>query len=79
MGVRVGAAVTVGIALMIGGYAQAAKRVHRNHEVHYSGAGQGLPEYRPYIGNAAADGNNANSMSGSNSAVENANGRTNCC
>jgi len=72
-------AVAFGVALMLAGYAQAAKTVHRSSRVHHAGDSQDVPGYRAYVGNPAADGNNANSMRGSNSAVENASGRTNCC
>ena len=79
MRIAVRAAVAVGLALTFVGYAQAAKRVHRSHEIHYSNGSEGRPAYHAYLGNPAAAGNNANSMTGSNSAAENAVGRTNCC
>jgi hypothetical protein len=75
------AAVTAGFALSpVTGEAQPAKKIHRARQVVPA-----APVYDPRIvpvtpdmsgGNAAAGGNNANSMSGSNSAAENANGRT---
>jgi hypothetical protein len=71
--------VAVSVALMSAGYAQASKRIHKSHKAYVSRAIQSTPGYEHYGGNAAADGNNANSMRGSNSAVENPNGRTNCC
>ena len=72
------ATIVLSVVLMATGYAEAAKRIHKSHQVHYTlGGTQSAP--RPSIGNAATDGNNANSMSGSNSAPENPNGRTNCC
>lgn len=70
------AAIAVAVAGMpAGNGAQAAKKIHKPRYV---------PEVRaPVIarpdlawGNAAAGGNNANSMSGDNSAANNANGRT---
>jgi hypothetical protein len=77
MRVLIHAAVAFSVALMPIGYADAAKRTHKSHQVHFARGIQSTSG--PYVGNAAADGNNANSMSGSNSAVENASGRTNCC
>jgi hypothetical protein len=77
MRVVIDAAVAVSLALMPIGAAQAAKAVHKSHRIHDSRAVQGPPG--SFVGNAAAEGNNANSMSGSNSAVENAEGRTGCC
>jgi hypothetical protein len=71
------AAIAVGVVLTPVGYAEAAKRIHKSHQAHLSRGIQSRPG--SYVGNAAADGNSANSMSGSNSAGENANGRTNCC
>jgi hypothetical protein len=70
------AAIAIGVAAMpAGGQAGTAKKIHRSHASYQSpGAIQGTPD--PSGGNAAAGGNNANSMSGSNSAGENANGRT---
>jgi hypothetical protein len=78
MRVLIHAAIAFSVALMPIGDADAAKGKHKSHPVHFTrGAVQSTPGL--YVGNAAAAGNNANSMSGSNSAVENANGRTNCC
>jgi hypothetical protein len=78
MRVLIHATIAFSIALMPIGYADAAKRVHKSHQAQFArGAIQSAPGL--YLGNAAAGGNNANSMAGSNSAVENANGRTNCC
>jgi hypothetical protein len=57
--------------------ADAARRVHKTERHPVSGPVQAKPGFS--AGNAAAGGNNANSMSGSNSAAENAIGRTNCC
>jgi hypothetical protein len=68
------AAMAVGIAAMLAaGQAEAAQKIHRSHHAYQSG---GPVVSDPSGGNAAAGGNNANSMSGSNSAGENANGRT---
>jgi hypothetical protein len=70
-------AIAVSVALMPVGYAEAAKRIHKSHKVQFSRGIAATPGFS--VSNGAAGGNNANSMSGSNSAVENANGRTNCC
>ena len=69
-------ALAVGVAAMpAGGHAEHAKKIHRSHTSNQSpGAIQGNPDLSG--GNAAAGGNNANSMNGSNSAGSNANGRT---
>ncbi len=75
------AAVAAGIVLApVTGHAGSMKRVHASR---VAPAPQGMPDPRiekvyPDVsgGNAAAGGNNANSMTGSNSAAENANGRT---
>ncbi len=77
MRVLIEAAVAVSVVLMPIGTVQAAKAIHKSHKVHYSRAIPSTPA--SYFGNAAAEGNNANSMSGSNSAGENAEGRTGCC
>jgi len=70
----ISAVMAVGIGAMPV-YGHAAKNVHKaHHVVAYRGTVVLAPD--PTGGNAAAGGNNANSMSGSNSAVENANGRT---
>ena len=84
MRVAIHVGLAVGLALMPIGDGQAAKPVHKSHNVQVSNGVQRAPDdgqggYGQYGGNAAAAGNNANSMSGSNSAVENAIGRTNCC
>jgi hypothetical protein len=71
------AAVAVGLALFPVTASDAAKRTHRNGAAYASRTSQATSGFS--VGNAAAAGNNANSMSGSNSAVENANGRSNCC
>jgi hypothetical protein len=70
------AAIAVGAAaITAGGDAEAAKKIHKSHASYESGGAiQSSPDLSG--GNAAAGGNNANSMSGSNSAGENANGRT---
>jgi hypothetical protein len=66
------AAIAVGVAaILAGGQAEAAKKIHGAHNAY-----QSRGPVDPTGGNAAAGGNNANSMSGSNSAGENANGRT---
>jgi hypothetical protein len=72
------AAVAVGVAAMpAGGHAEAAKKIHRSHMTYQPrGAIQSNPDLYGSSSNAAAAGNNANSMSGSNSAGSNANGRT---
>jgi hypothetical protein len=68
------AAMAVGVAAMLAaGQAEAAKKIHGPHNAYQS---RGPVVSDPSGGNAAAGGNNANSMSGSNSAGENANGRT---
>jgi hypothetical protein len=71
------AALAVGVAAMpAGGHAEAAKKIHRAHKTYEP---RGVIQSNPDLSgssNAAAGGNNANSMSGSNSAGENANGRT---
>jgi hypothetical protein len=71
------AVIAVSIVLMPVGYAEAAKRIHKSHKVQFSRGIQATPGFS--VGNGATGENNANSMSGSNSAAENANGRTNCC
>jgi hypothetical protein len=70
------AAIAVGVAAMpAGGYAATAKKIHKSHAVYQSRAAvHSTPDATG--GNAAAGGNNANSMSGDNSAGENSNGRT---
>jgi hypothetical protein len=57
------------------GQAEAAKKIHKFHRT-YQSPGFVPINPDPSGGNAAAGGNNANSMSGSNSAGENAIGRT---
>jgi hypothetical protein len=79
MRVPIHIAVAVSVALMSIGYAQASKKIHKSHKAYVSSAIHSTPGYEHYWGDGAAYGNNANSMRGSNSAVENANGRTNCC
>jgi hypothetical protein len=70
------AAMAIGIAAMLaGGQAEAAKKIHRSHNA-YQSRGPAVSNPDPSGGNAAAGGNNANSMSGSNSAGENPEGRT---
>jgi hypothetical protein len=64
-------AIALGVAAMP---AEAAKKIHRSYETYESRGVLSNPD--PSGGNAAAGGNNANSMSGSNSAGANANGRT---
>jgi hypothetical protein len=59
-------------AVAFGSPADAGKKVHKYH---YAVQSHG-PVIDPSGGNAAAGGNNANSMSGSNSAGDNAEGRT---
>jgi hypothetical protein len=70
------AAIAVGVVAMpAASHAGNAKKIHRSHTSYQSpGVIQGNPDLSG--GNAAAGGNNANSMSGSNSAGSNANGRT---
>jgi hypothetical protein len=74
------AAIVAGVVVLpAGGHAATAKRIHRHHQAAYMGAPAAQDTARSrlnYFGNAAAEGNNANSMSGDNSAGENANGRT---
>jgi hypothetical protein len=57
------------------GQAEAAKKIHKSYRTYESPR---VVPINPDLsgGNAAAGGNNANSMSGSNSAGANANGRT---
>jgi hypothetical protein len=72
-------ALAVGFAATLpGGQAEAAKKIHKFHNAQnaYRSPGALPVNPDPTGGNAAAGGNNANSMSGSNSAGENANGRT---
>jgi hypothetical protein len=69
------AVTAVALAATAGGNAEAAKKVHHAARMDpVAGPYYGNPD--PTGGNAAAGGNNANSMSGSNSAGNNANGRT---
>ncbi len=69
-------AMAVGVAVLFAvGQAEAAKKFHGSHRAYRSHA-PAVSNPDPSGGNAAAGGNNANSMSGSNSAGENANGRT---
>jgi hypothetical protein len=68
-------AMVLGIAAMPLGTAEAAKKIRKPHTViEAPGPLQGTSDLTG--GNAAAGGNNGNSMSGSNSAGSNANGRT---
>jgi hypothetical protein len=73
------AAVAVSVALMPIGYAEAAKRIHKTQNMHYAPVVRSAPVGYPMPHNAAAESNDANGMSGPNSATENAIGRTNCC
>lgn len=70
-------AIAVSVAVA-GGQAEAAKKIHKSHRTYnmYELRGVFPVNPDPSGGNAAAAGNNANSMSGSNSAGANANGRT---
>jgi hypothetical protein len=69
------AATAVGVAAMPIGSADAAKKTRKPATaIEAPAVLQGSPDFTG--GNAAAGGNNANSMSGSNSAGSNANGRT---
>jgi hypothetical protein len=69
------AAIALGVAAIPAGHAETAKRIHKSHRAYESrGVVLRIPDASG--GNAAAAGNNANSMSGSNSAGENASGRT---
>jgi hypothetical protein len=65
----------IAVSVAAGGQAEAAKKVHKSHRT-YQSVGVVRINPDPSGGNAAAAGNNASSMSGSNSAGENANGRT---
>ena len=70
-------AMVVGVAGMpTGGHAETGKKIHRSHKA-YEARGAVLSYPSAFAGNAAVGGNNANSMSGSNSAGDNAAGRTN--
>ncbi len=75
----IAAAVAAGLTLTsAAGYAETVKKIRKPH-VQMQPAPDPRSSYGvrdPSWGNAAAGGNNANSMSGSNSAGENANGRT---
>jgi hypothetical protein len=72
-------AIALAVAAMpTGGHAEAGKKIHKYH-IHRSHTlfeSRGAVPVDPTGGNAAAGGNNGNSMSGSNSAGENAEGRT---
>jgi hypothetical protein len=72
-------AVGVSVALMPMGYAEAAKRIHKTQTMRYSPVVRVAPVSYGMPHNAAAESNDANGMSGPNSAGENAIGRTNCC
>jgi hypothetical protein len=65
-------AIAVGVAATP---AEAAKKIYKSHRM-YESRGAVLSTPDPSGGNAAAGGNNANSMSGSNGAWDNANGRS---
>jgi len=73
------AIVVAATAMPAGDYAEAAKKIHKPRYYGYYGY---VPEPRqPFVGQpqwglGAAGGNNANSMYGSNSAVNNPIGRT---
>jgi hypothetical protein len=66
-------AIAVGVAALP---AEAAKKIHKSHEA-YEARGFVPSNPDPSRGNAAAAGNNANSMSGNHSAGSAAIGRTN--
>ena len=67
------ATMTVSLAVAASGSsADAGKKIHKSHYAVQSRS----PVIDPTGGNAAAGGNNANSMSGSNSSGDNAIGRT---
>jgi hypothetical protein len=69
------AALAAGLALApVAGQAATTKKHHASHMQRSARPPAGVID--PARGNAAAGGNNANSMSGSNSAPENAEGRT---
>lgn len=71
------AAVVVGCAALPADVqAATAKKIHRSHRSVVVEDRAPAQTRLNYFGNAAADGNNANSMSGSNSPAENALGRT---
>jgi hypothetical protein len=70
------AAMVVGVAAIpASGYA-AAKKPHRAHHHSYEYGGAVVSTPPAFGGDADRYGNNGNSMSGSNSPAENANGRT---
>jgi hypothetical protein len=72
-------AVAAGLVLAPVAGQAATKKMHRSHMQRVEGANASVrtpTAVDPTGGNAAAGGNNAASMSGSNSAAENANGRT---
>jgi hypothetical protein len=67
------AAMTVTFAVVVAASpADAGKKIHKSHDAVQSRS----PVIDPTGGNAAAGGNNANSMSGSNSSGDNPIGRT---
>ncbi|WP_253706325.1 hypothetical protein [Bradyrhizobium sp. WD16] len=68
-------AIVIGFGAMLAPAMAAHKRGHRPHHPSFVQPAP-RPVFDPTGGNAAAGGNNANSMSGSNSAGENANGRS---
>jgi hypothetical protein len=74
--------VTVAAGLVLApmaGQAATTKKMHRSHMQRMQGANASVrtpAAIDPTGGNAAAGGNNAASMFGSNSAADNANGRT---
>lgn len=78
--VRSRVAFVLAIVIGLGATLAPAMAAHkRGHRPPYHGFLQPAPRpvyIDPTGGNAAAGGNNANSMSGSNSALENANGRS---
>ena len=76
MRILIHAALAAALSLLPVSASDAAKRSHKAEKA-YLRSIQAAPGFS--AGNSAATGNNANSMSGSNSATENANGRSNCC
>jgi hypothetical protein len=76
MRILVHATVAVGLALLPVSASDAAKRVPKPVRHHVSAPVHSTPP--SFFGGSGPSGD-ANSMSGSNSATENANGRSNCC
>jgi hypothetical protein len=68
--------VAVAACLALAPVASHAAKAKKHHRAHMQRTMRAPGMFDPARGNAAAGGNNANSMSGPNSAPENAEGRT---